>query len=217
MDLTTTYMGLTLKSPIVPSSTPLSESVDNIKKMEDAGAGAVVMFSIFEEQLKKEAEALDTFTSYGTESFAESLSFFPEMDDYKVGPDAYVELIEKAVASVDIPVIGSINGVTNDSWVDYARQIEQAGAKGLELNVFYVPTNPACPGQEIEKMYLDVVKAVKGSVSIPVAVKLSPFFSSMAYTAKQLDDVGADALVLFNRFYQPDFDLDKLEVERTLS
>lgn len=216
MDLTTTYMGLNLKNPIVPSSSPLSEEVDNIKRMEDAGAGAVVMFSIFEEQIKRDAEMIDLYTSYGTEHYAEMLSFFPEMDEYNVGPDSYVELIEKAVQTTDIPIIGSLNGITNDAWIDYSKQIEQAGAAGLELNVFYVPTNPDKSGAEIEQLYLDIVKGVKAAVSIPVAVKLNPFFSSMAHMAGQLDQAGADALVLFNRFYQPDFNLEKLEVEPTL-
>ncbi len=216
MDLSTTYMGLKLKNPIVASSTPLSEKLDNLKRMEDAGAAAVVMFSIFEEQVKREAQAIEVFTSYGTEQFTESLSFFPEMEHYNIGANSYIDLVAKAVESVDIPIIGSINGITNDTWIDYGKKIEQAGAKALELNVFYVPTNPAKDGQAIEKLYVDVVKGVKEAVSIPVAVKLSPFFSSMSNMAQRLDSAGADALVLFNRFYQPDFNLKTLEAEPTL-
>ncbi len=216
MDLTTTYMGLKLKNPIVHSSSPLTQDAANVRKMEDAGASAVVMFSIFEEQIKQEAEVLDHFTSYGAESFAESLSYFPEMDEYQVGADKYIELVAEAVRAVDIPIIGSINGISNDSWIEYAKKIEQAGAAALELNIFYVPTNPQRSGQQVELLYVDIVKAVKKAVSIPVAVKLNPFFSSMAHMARQLDDAGANALVLFNRFYQPDFDLDKLEVVPTL-
>jgi len=216
MDLSTKYMGLDLKNPIVPSASPLSESVDRIKALEDAGAAAVVMFSIFEEQVKQEAAKLEEGITAGTESFAESLSYFPGVGDYRVGPEKYIELINAASETVGIPIIGSLNGVTNEGWIDYAKQIESAGAKGLELNVYYIPTDPSLTGPLVEQTYVDILKAVKAAVTIPVAMKLNPFFSSMANMAKQLDDAGADAIVLFNRFYQPDFDLDALSVATTL-
>ena len=216
MDLHTTYMGLKLKHPIVASASPLSESVDNIKRMEDAGAAAVVMFSLFEEQLRHESAALEHLMESGTESFAESISYFPEIDSYHVGPDRYLDILRRASEAVDIPVIGSLNGITSEGWVDCAKQMQQAGAKGIELNIYYIPAGLDVSGRNVEQRYVDVLKAVKAAVSIPVALKLSPFFSAIGEMAKQLDDAGADALVLFNRFYQPDFDLDKLEVAPTL-
>ena len=213
MDLTTTYMGMSLKNPIVPSASPLSESVDKIRKLEDAGAAAVVMYSLFEEQLTGESEQLDHFLSYGEESFAEALSYFPEAEDYKVGPEGYLELISQAKKAVDIPIIGSLNGVSTGGWIDYAKRIEEAGANALELNIYYIPTNVKMTGAEVEQMYIDVVREVKSAVSIPVAVKLNPFFSATANMAHRLvEEAQADALVLFNRFYQPDFDLENLEV-----
>ena len=217
MDLRTKYMGLELKNPIVPSASPLSEKVDTIRKMEDAGAAAVVMFSIFEEQIQHDAALLEQGLTAGTESFAEALSYFPEVGDYRVGPEQYLEIIRKAVEAVDIPIIGSLNGVSREGWVEYAKQIQQAGARGLELNVYYIPTDPELTGGLVEQMYVDVLKAVKAEVTIPVAIKLSPFFSSMANMAKRFDEAGANALVLFNRFYQPDFDLDNLSVAPTLN
>jgi dihydroorotate dehydrogenase (fumarate) len=216
MDLHTTYMGLKLKHPIVASASPLSESVDNIKRMEDAGAAAVVMFSLFEEQLRHESAALEHLMESGTESFAESISYFPEIDSYHVGPDRYLDILRRASEAVDIPVIGSLNGITSEGWVDCAKQMQQAGAKGIELNIYYIPAGLDVSGRNVEQRYVDVLKAVKAAVSIPVALKLSPFFSAIGEMAKQLDAAGADALVLFNRFYQPDFDLDKLEVAPTL-
>lgn len=216
MDLHTTYMGLNLKHPIVASASPLSESVDNIKRMEDAGAAAVVMFSLFEEQLRHDSAALEHLMESGTESFAESISYFPEIDSYHVGPDRYLDILRRASEAVDIPVIGSLNGITSEGWVDCAKQMQQAGAKGIELNIYYIPAGLDVAGRNVEQRYVDVLKAVKAAVSIPVALKLSPFFSAIGEMAKQLDDAGADALVLFNRFYQPDFDLDKLEVAPTL-
>ncbi len=217
MDLSTTYMGLKLKNPIVPSASPLSESVDTIKQMEDAGAAAVVMYSLFEEQIMAESLELDHYLNYGTESFGEALTYFPEMEDYKTGPDSYLELITQAKAAVGIPVIGSLNGVSTGGWIDYAKKIQDAGADALELNIYYIPTSVDLPGSEVEQMYLNIVKDVKGSVSIPVAVKLSPYFSSTANMAKQLAGAGADALVLFNRFFQPDIDLEALEVAPKLT
>jgi dihydroorotate dehydrogenase (fumarate) len=212
MNLTTSYMGMTLKNPIVPSSSPLSEKVDNIRRMEDAGAAAVVMHSLFEEQITLESHQLDHYLNYGIETFAEALSYFPEMETYKIGPDEYLDCIRRAKAAVDIPIIGSINGVSTGGWIEYARKIEEAGADGLELNVYYIPTDLRMASAEVERVYLDILRDVKKSVSIPVAMKLSPYFSATANMAYRLAETGADALVLFNRFYQPDLDLENLEV-----
>jgi dihydroorotate dehydrogenase (fumarate) len=216
MDLTTTYMGLALKNPLVPSSSPLTASSDSIRELEDAGAAAVVLHSLFEEQITHEAEELAHLTTQGTESFAESLTYFPEAGDYRLGPDEYLEHIRKAKLAVDIPVIASLNGVTVGGWIDYAKKMEQAGADGLELNVYYVATDPTLHAPDVENRYVQILKAVKSHVKIPVAMKLSPFFSATAAMAKRLDEAGADALVLFNRFYQPDIDLDSLEVRPDL-
>jgi dihydroorotate dehydrogenase (fumarate) len=212
MDLRTTYMGLPLKHPVVASASPLSEKLDNFKRMEDAGAAAVVMFSLFEEQIKRENAAIEQLITAGTNSFAESLSYFPDFEDYETGPEEYLNLLRQASEAVDIPVIGSLNGITNEGWVDTARMMQEAGASGIELNIYYIPANLYMSGREVEQRYLEILKAVKASVSIPVALKLSPFFSAMGNMARQFDEAGADALVLFNRFYQPDFNLDKLEV-----
>jgi dihydroorotate dehydrogenase (fumarate) len=212
VDLTTTYMGMTLKNPLVPSASPLSESLDYIKLLEDMDASAVVMYSLFEEQINLESHALDHYLSYGTDSNAEALHYFPDRESYKTGPDEYLDLIRKAKQAVDIPIIGSLNGVSTGGWTEYAHLIEQAGADALELNIYYLPTDLRLPGVEVERMYLDVLRHVRQQVSIPIAMKLSPYFSSTANMAKHLADAGADALVLFNRFYQPDFDLETLEV-----
>ena len=212
MNLTTKYLGMTLKNPIVPSASPLSESVDQIRQMEDSGASAVVLYSLFEEQINAESQAYDHFLGYGSHSYAEATEYFPEMSDYKTGPEEYLELIQQAKASVDIPVIGSLNGVSTGGWIEYAKKIEQAGADALELNIYYIPTSVEIAAADVEKMYVDVVADVKKNVSIPLAVKLSPYFSATANMAKKLSEAGADGLVLFNRFYQPDFDLDTLEV-----
>jgi dihydroorotate dehydrogenase (fumarate) len=216
MDLRTTYMGLPLRHPIVASASPLSEKLDNIKRMEDAGAAAVVMFSLFEEQIKRENAAIEHLITAGTNSFAESLSYFPDFEDYETGPEEYLKLLRQATEAVDIPVIGSLNGVTNEGWVDTARMMQEAGASGIELNIYYIPANLYMGGREVEQRYVEILKEVKSSVSIPVALKLSPFFSAMGNMARQFDEAGADALVLFNRFYQPDFDLDKLDVKVNL-
>lgn len=216
MDLSTTYMGLKLKNPIVASASPLSGTLDSIKQMEDAGVSAMVMFSLFEEQIRQENAAFDYLIESGTESFAESLSYFPSVDDYHVGPENYLNLIRRASESVNMPIIGSLNGVTNEGWIDYAKQIQQAGAKGLELNIYYIPADLDMSGRDVEQRYLDILRGVKSAVTIPVALKLSPFFSSMGNMARQFDKAGADALVLFNRFYQPDFDIEQLEVASTL-
>jgi dihydroorotate dehydrogenase (fumarate) len=205
-------MGLNLKNPIVPSASPLSENIDNICRMEDAGAAAVVMYSLFEEQITMESHRLDYYLSYGADSFAESLNYFPDMAHYHIGPDEYLNLISRAKMVTEIPIIGSLNGVSTGGWIEYAQKIEQAGADALELNIYYIPTDIGMTGIEVEQMYLDVVRDVKSYISIPVAVKLSPYFSATANMAYRLFDAGADALVLFNRFYQPDFDLENLEV-----
>jgi dihydroorotate dehydrogenase (fumarate) len=212
MSLTTNYLGLVLKNPIVASSSPLSHSVDSIRRLEDAGASAVVMYSLFEEQITFDSLYVDHYLRSGSNSNAESLSFFPEMDDYNVWPDEYLNLIRRAKESVDIPIIGSLNGVSAGGWVNYAGLIEDAGADALELNVYYVPTNLNLPGQEVETIYLDMLRSVKRSVTIPLAMKLSPYFSSLGNIAGRLVDEGANGLVLFNRFYQPDLDLETLQV-----
>lgn len=212
MDLRTTYMGMELQHPIVASASPLAEDVDNIKRMEDAGAAAVVMFSLFEEQLKHEAAAMEHFMSHGTESFAEALSYFPAVEEYHAGPERYLDILRCASEAVDIPIIGSLNGITNEGWIDYAKNMEQAGASGIELNIYYIPGDMTVSGQEVEQRYVDILQHVKASVSIPVALKLSAYFSSFGHLARQLDDAGADALVLFNRLWQPDFDIDEGEI-----
>jgi len=212
MDLSTTYMGLKLKNPLVPSASPLTAEVDSIARLAEHGAAAVVLHSLFEEQIRHEAAELEHLTTQGTESFAESLTYFPRMEEYRHGPEEYLELIEKAKRAVDIPVIASLNGVTVGGWIEYAKKIEQAGADGIELNVYYVATDPQQTGVQVETLYVNILKAVKAAVRIPVAIKLSPYFSSMAAMARRLDEAGADALVLFNRFYQPDINLERLEV-----
>ncbi len=212
MDLSTTYMGLKLKNPIVPSASPLSENVDSVKAMEDAGAAAVVVYSLFEEQLTHESGEIDHYMNYGAESYAEAISYLPEPEEFKLGPVEYLDHIANLKKAVDIPVIGSLNGVSAGGWAKYAKNIQDAGADALELNVYYIPTNPNLCGSEVENMYVDTLKAVKENVDIPVAIKLSPFFTSLSCMARKLDHAGADALVMFNRFYQPDFDLEKLEV-----
>lgn len=212
MDLTTKYLGLELNNPVVPSASPLSENLDTIREIEDMGAGALVMHSLFEEQINQESKELDHYLNFGSESFAEALSYFPEMDEYRVGPDEYLEHIRQAKESVDMPIIGSLNGVSTGGWTEYAKKIQEAGADALELNIYYIPTNPAMGAEDVEDMYLDVVREVKESIKIPVAVKLSPFFSSIPNIALRMANAGADGLVLFNRFYQPDLDLETLEV-----
>lgn len=212
MNLTTNYLGMTLKNPIVASSSPLSHTVDSIRRLEDAGAAAVVMYSLFEEQIGFDSYYIDYHLTQGIDSYAESISYFPDMQSYNVGPDEYMNLIRRAKEAVNIPIIGSLNGASVGGWTDYATLIEEAGADALELNVYYLPANPDVTGFEVETLYLDILSAVRQVVNIPVAVKLSPFFSSIANMANRLADHGADGLVLFNRFYQPDFDLENLEV-----
>jgi dihydroorotate dehydrogenase (fumarate) len=212
MDLSTSYLGLKLKNPLVPSAGPLSHSLDSMKRLEDAGASAIVMYSLFEEQIAHETAELYHYLSHGTESFAESLTYFPEIAEYNLGPDEYINLIRRAKKSLGIPLIGSLNGVTVGGWIDYARKIQEAGADALEINVYYIPTDPEMTGTDVEDRYLEVLDAVRRTISIPIAVKLSPFFSSMAHMARRLDLAGANGLVLFNRFYQPDIDLETMDV-----
>ena len=217
IDLTTRYLNLTLKNPLVASASPLCESLDNIRRLEDHGIAAVVLPSLFEEQLNLESEALHADLSRGAQSFAESLNYFPNLNTYNLGPDGYLELIRKAKAGVSVPVIGSLNGVSQGGWIRYAREMEQAGADAIELNVYSIVTDPELAADRVEQGYADLVRAVKQSVRIPVAVKLSHFFSAPANAASRLDAAGADALVLFNRFYQPDFDVEALEVVPSLT
>jgi len=212
MDLTTNYLGMVLKNPIVASSSPLSHTVDSIRRLEDAGTAAVVMYSLFEEQIGFDSYYIDHHLTQGIDSYAESISYFPDMQSYNVGPDEYVNLIRLAKEAVDIPIIGSLNGASVGGWTDYATLIEEAGADALELNIYYLPTNTQISGIEVEALYLDILSSVRQTVTIPVAVKIGPFFSSIPNMANRLSDAGADGLVLFNRFYQPDFDLENLEV-----
>lgn len=212
MDLKTKYLGITLRSPIVVSASPLSEYIQNIKMMEDAGAGAVVLYSLFEEQIRIEQQELHYHTTMGTESFAESLSYFPEPEEYKVGPEEYLQHIQDAKEAVDIPIIASLNGSTIGGWTEYSKEMEKAGADAIELNVYYIPSDPTLSGSNVEQTYIDILRSVKAAVDIPVSMKLSPFFSNMANMAERLDDAGANGLVLFNRFYQPDIDLEEFEV-----
>ena len=216
MNLTTRYMGLTLKNPIVASASPLSQNLDTIRRLEDHGASAVVMFSLFEEQIRHDMDSLEHFMSVGRESFGEALSYFPVVDEHAVGPTRYLELLRKASAAVDIPIIASLNGTSDRGWIDFATLMQEAGAKGIELNIYYIPTAMDRTGAQIEEQYLDVVARVKSAVTIPVAVKVGPYFSSFAHMAGRLDRAGADALVLFNRFYQPDFDIETREVVPSL-
>jgi dihydroorotate dehydrogenase (fumarate) len=216
MDLTTTYMGLSLKHPIVPSASPLSKKVSGIRQMEDAGAAAVIMYSLFEEQIDMEALAHHHFIEQASFVSAEATAYFPKSAEYNRGPDGYLELIHNAKQAVGIPIIGSLNGVTPGGWTRYAKLIEQAGADALELNVYLIPARTDLSSESVEQVYLDVLREVKAQVKIPVAMKLSPFFSAMPNIAHRLDTAGADALVLFNRFYQPDFDLEELTVTPNL-
>jgi dihydroorotate dehydrogenase (fumarate) len=235
IDLRTTYLGCELKNPLVASASPLSEEIDNLRRFEDAGAGAVVLHSLFEEQIIRESEELHHGLSVGTESFAESLTYLPEVTQYKQvpdfgvpgsapdmtrynrGPEGYLEHVRRAAEAVSIPVIASLNATSPGGWVKYARKIEEAGASALELNIYFLPTDPNVTSSEIEKSYCELVRQVKNTIRIPVAVKLGPYFSAMAHFAHELDEAGADALVLFNRFYQPDFDIENLEVAPTVA
>jgi dihydroorotate dehydrogenase (fumarate) len=212
MNLATKYLGMELRTPLVPSASPLSENLDNVKRMEDAGAAAVVFHSLFEEHILNEGRRLEHHLTHGTESYAEALTYFPEMDSPPVGPESYLNEIAAAKEAVDIPVIASLNGSTLGGWTNYAEQIENAGADALELNIYWIPTAPEATGREVEERYLEILRQVREMVSIPVAVKLSPFFSSLANMAQSLVGAGANGLVLFNRFYQPDLNLESLDV-----
>ena len=212
MNLTTNYLGFKLRTPLVPSASPLTEKIDNIKRMEDAGASAIVFHSLFEEQVRRDHHDLQFYLDQGTESFAESLSYFPDHEDFKVGPEAYLEHIAQAKAAVHIPIIGSLNGTTFGGWMTYARQIEQAGADALELNIYNVPGDPERTPDDIENEYLTIITSIKAQLNIPIAVKLSPFFTNFSHFARRVDRSGANALVLFNRFYQPDIEIENLEI-----
>ncbi len=214
MDLSTGYMGLTLRNPLVASASPLSQTVDGVRRLADAGVGAVVLYSLFEEQLRREAAENARLVDAGTESFAESLSYFPAAAEDETGPRQYLSLLERAAATVEVPVIGSLNGVTPSGWADYARAMQEAGAAAIELNIYYLPGDPGISGRDVEQRHVDVLTRVKDAVSVPVAVKLSPYFSSTGEVALRLDEAGADALVLFNRFLQPDIDSEALAIVR---
>jgi dihydroorotate dehydrogenase (fumarate) len=217
IDLSTTYMGLSLANPLVVSANPLCEDLDNLRRMEDSGAAAVVLHSLFEEQLAIQAQDLGHYLEYGSESFAESVTYFPDMADYNLGPEGYLEHIRQAKAAIDIPIIGSLNGTSVGGWLRYAKEIESAGADALELNIYSIPTDPEVWAWKVEQGYCDLVRQIKSHLKIPVAVKLSPFFTAPVNAARRLQEAGADALVLFNRFYQPDFDLETLTVTPTLT
>lgn len=216
MDLSTNYLGLKLRTPLVPAASPLSEEIDNIKRMEDAGAAAVVLYSLFEEQLRRDRVELVEALEHGTFSTPEALTYFPEPEEFHLGPEEYLKHISRAKAAVNIPIIASLNGSSPGGWTHYAKAIQLAGADALELNIYYIPTDMDLSSAEVEQTYADILKAVKRAVSIPVAVKLSPFFTNFAYMARRLQQAGADGLVLFNRFYQPDIDLESLEVKPSI-
>lgn len=212
MDLTTSFLGLKLKNPLVPSASPLSKELDTVRQMEDAGAAAVVFYSLFEEQIEFETSELDHYRQFGSESYAEALSYFPEPAEFRRGPEEYLEHLRRAKEAVDIPLIGSLNAASPGGWVDYARKIEQAGADGLELNVYFLPTDLNQPQAEIEDVYIDIAREVRQAVKIPLLFKLHPYFTSVGHTARHLEEAGVNGLELFNRFYQPDIDPENLEV-----
>ncbi|NND31454.1 MAG: dihydroorotate dehydrogenase-like protein [Saprospiraceae bacterium] len=216
MNLQTKYLGLELKSPIVVSANPLSEKVDNILAMEEAGAGAVVMFSLFEEQIRREEAAYEYIYQQSTYGSAEAQDYFPDISDFHVGIDDYLRIIQESSRQARIPIIGSLNGISRSGWIDYAKQIEAAGASALEINIYYIPANPQMDGVEVEERYLDIVELVKEVIQIPVAIKLNPYFSALANMAQKLDNAGADGLVLFNRFYEPDFDIETMSLSHAL-
>lgn len=213
MDLKTNYLGLTLNSPLVAGASPISDDINNIKKLEDCGAGAVVLYSLFEEQLRHEQYELHYATTENTYASPEASTYFPEYDEYRVGPEQYLELIRKAKEAVNIPIIASLNGVTPGGWTEFAKQMEQAGADAIELNNYSLPTNFYTPSVEVENLFLEIIDEIKSNIQIPISVKLSPFFTNMAYAAKRFEEAGVNGLVLFNRFYQPDIDLEELEIK----
>jgi len=212
MDMTTRYLGMALRNPLVASASPLNARLDNIRRLEDFGAGAVVLPSIFEEQVAREQELFDALMTTGIDTYGEALTYFPAQPAYALDTGRYIEVVEAASAAVDIPVIASLNGITDHGWIDYARQIEEAGASALELNIYFIPTELTLSGRDVEDRYLGILKAVKATVNIPVAVKIGPYFSSPGHMAIELDKAGADGLVLFNRFYEPDIDVARLAV-----
>jgi len=212
----TTYMGMELNSPIIVSACTLSEHTDKIVMMEDNGAGAVVMFSLFEEQIRKEEAGFKDILSETSYAFPEALDYFPDLEDFNVGTDEYMENIRKAKERVNIPIIGSLNGITNEGWIDYSKMMEQAGADGIEVNIFFIPAEIAMSSSEVEHRYLNIIESIKHSVKIPVAVKLNPYFSAMGNMSLRMKNAGANALVLFNRFYQPDFDINELVIKTDL-
>lgn len=216
MDLSTTYLGLRLSSPFMPGASPMADQIDWVRRLEDAGSAAIVLRSLFEEQITREQQGMIHHMEVTGEGSAEAVSYFPRPDDFIFGPEQYLDHVRKVKEAVNVPIIASLNGTTPEGWLQYARQIQQAGADALELNVYFLATNPAETGPLIEKRILEVVRLVKQNVTIPVAVKLSPFFSSLAHFAQQLDLLGVDGLVLFNRFYQPDIDIEALEVAPVL-
>jgi len=213
-DTSTTYLGMDLKNPLVASPSPLCEDVDNIVKMEEMGMAAVVLHSLFEEQISLESQELNRYLVQGTERFAESLTYFPDLDTFELQPEAYLDHLARAKDAVDIPVMGSLNGVSTGGWLEYAESIEDAGADALELNIYYIPTDTGMEGEEVDGIYIDLVSEVGDTIDIPFSVKLSPYFSSLPNMARRLGpgEAGADGLVLFNRFYQPDLDVENLEV-----
>jgi dihydroorotate dehydrogenase (fumarate) len=210
MDLTTRYLGLRLRNPLVAGAGPLTGALDTIRRLEDYGAGAIVLPSIFEEQIEHEAELLESLIATGADSHPEAVGYFPASVSYDTGPGPYLDLVRRATEAVRIPIIASLNGITDHGGVDYARQIEEAGASALELNIYFIPADIEMTGRDVERRYVDILKAVKRTVRIPVAVKLGPYFSATGHMAMQLEQAGADGLVLFNRFYQPDIDLGRL-------
>ena len=216
-DLTTEYLGLKLASPLVAGASPLCEDLGNLRRLEDAGAAAVVLHSLFEEQLTRESDVLDRALSAGTDSHAEAMSYFPDLQSYNLGPEGYLEHIHKAKAALGIPVIASLNGVSSGGWIEYARKMQQAGADALELNVYFIPTDAHLTGAAVEQQYCDLVRDVRAAIKIPLAVKVGHQFTAFANMARHLEESGADGLVLFNRFYQPDLDIDALEVKSALS
>lgn len=217
IDLTTSYMGLSLKNPLVASASPLSKKIDLVRRLEDAGTAAIVMYSLFEEQITHESRELDHYLTHGTEHYGEALSYFPDLGHYNIGPEPYLDLLHRLKQAVSIPVIGSLNGVSTGGWVDYALRMQEAGADAIELNIYYLPTDPDITSAELEESYVELVRTVRERVHVPIALKLSPFFTALPNMARRFADAGADALVLFNRFYQPDFDLDRLEVVPNLT
>lgn len=215
-DLSTTYLGLNLKNPLVASASPVSKNIDKARKLEEAGISAIVMYSLFEEQIIHESLELDHYLTRGTDSFAEALTYLPDSGTYSVGPEKYLNQVNGLKKALSIPVIGSLNGVSKGGWTSYAKQIQDAGADALELNLYYIPTDPDLTAQELENAQVELVAQVKSVITIPLAVKLSPFITALPNFARRVVEAGANGLVLFNRFYQPDFDLEELEIVHNL-